>query len=58
MRPESEVPKEFSILSKCVSSLPSTEEWDDMFKNPGPAAWPDPFSFEPTEYGFEAETAN
>uniref|UniRef100_A0A7S3PU37 Uncharacterized protein n=1 Tax=Chaetoceros debilis TaxID=122233 RepID=A0A7S3PU37_9STRA len=58
MRPESEVPKEFSILSKCVSSVPTTDEWDAMFESPGPATWPDPFSFEPTDYGFEAETAN
>jgi len=58
MRPVDGTPKEFSILSKCVSTLPRAEDWDAMFSNPGPASWPDPFSFNPTEYGFEVETAN
>ena len=58
MRPVDGTPKEFSILSKCVSTLPTAEDWDGMFSNPGPASWPDPFSFNPTKYGFEVETAN
>ncbi len=55
MRAESDIPKDFSILSKCVSQLPTNEEWDDMFANPGPAYWPDPFSFNPVDFGFEEE---
>lgn len=55
MRPEGSIPKDFSILSKCVSSLPTTEEWDDLFANPGPAYWPDPYSFNPADFGFEEE---
>ena len=49
------VPKEFTILSKCVSTLPTTQDFDDLFANPGPASWPDPFEFDPTKYGFEVE---
>ena len=58
LRPASEVPKEFSILSKCESKLPTQAEWDEMFANPGAASWPDPFDWDPTKYGFEVETAN
>jgi len=58
MRPVDSIPKEFSVLSKCISSLPTTEEWDEMFSNPGAADWPDPFVFDPSQYGFEVETAN
>jgi len=39
------VPKEFTVLSKSISGLPSQEEWDEVFKNPGPASWPDPADF-------------
>ena len=39
------VPREFTILSKSLSSLPSESEWSDMFANPGPAAYPDPKEF-------------
>ena len=57
MRPTDEskesVPKEFTVLSKCVSNLPTTQDFDEMFSNPGAAAWPDPFVFDPTQYGFE-----
>ena len=47
------VPKEMTILSKAFSALPTTEEWEEMFRNPGPASWPDPFTFRPAEYGIE-----
>lgn len=36
------VPDEFTVLSKCVQALPTDEEWDALFSNPGPAAWPLP----------------
>jgi len=36
------VPKEFTVLSKSVQALPTQEEWDQMFENPGPAEWPLP----------------
>jgi len=39
------VPKEFTVLSKSVSALPSQKEWDEAFQNPGPAAWPNPAEF-------------
>lgn len=58
MKPVDAVPKEFTVLSKCDARLPTEDEWDAMFSNPGPASWPDPFAFDPTKYGFEAETAN
>ena len=53
MRPANSLPKEFSVLSKCESNLPTSEEWKNMFDNPGAASWPDPFTFDPSEYGFE-----
>ena len=39
------VPSEFTVLSKCISSLPTSEEWDQLFANPGKASWPDPTKF-------------
>lgn len=42
------VPKEFTILSRCNSELPTVEEWDELFTNPGPASWPDPSKFDPS----------
>lgn len=55
MRPDGAVPKEFTVLSKCESTLPTNEDWDTMFANPKMASWPDPFAFDPTKYGFEVE---
>jgi hypothetical protein len=49
------VPKECTILSKATSELPSPEEWREMFTNPGPASWPDPFKFQPEKYGVEVK---
>lgn len=57
MRSTADVPKEFTILSKCVSSLPTEEEWNEVFENPSAASWPDPYAFDPSQYGFEVETA-
>lgn len=42
------VPKEFTVLSKCLSEFPTNEEWDELFQNPGPAKWPDPYLFDPS----------
>lgn len=42
------VPKEFTVLSKATLDLPTTEEWDELFRNPGPAKWPDPTQFDPS----------
>jgi hypothetical protein len=54
MKPVGEpVPKEMTILSKATGELPTPEEWDAMFQNPQTAAWPDPFLFQPTEFGLE-----
>mmetsp|Transcript_21769 Transcript_21769/g.32537 ORF Transcript_21769/g.32537 Transcript_21769/m.32537 type:complete len:363 (-) Transcript_21769:38-1126(-) len=39
------VPSEFTVLSKSVKMLPTTEEWDQLFTNPGPAEWPSPVGF-------------
>lgn len=39
------VPAEFTVLSKSVKMLPTTEEWDYLFANPGPAEWPSPVGF-------------
>ena len=37
--------KEFTILAT-ASALPTkTKEWDALFAQPGPAAWPDPETF-------------
>ena len=59
MRPadgsDGSVPKEFTVLSKCVSNLPTTQDFDEMFANPGASSWPDPFQFDPSKYGFEAK---
>lgn len=49
------VPKEMTILSKAEQQLPTSDEWYEMFANPGPASWPDPFTFRPAEYGLEVE---
>lgn len=50
MRNGENVPKEFTVLSKCVSAIPSEEEWDELFSSPGAARWPDPFEFDPDQY--------
>lgn len=42
------VPKEFTVLSKCDPSLPTVEQWDELFKTPDPASWPDPSKFDPS----------
>lgn len=55
MRPAEDFPKELTILSKAEQQLPTSEEWYEMFSNPGPASWPDPFTFRPAEFGIEAE---
>jgi hypothetical protein len=55
LRSTDEVPKEFTVLSKCDSKLPTTDDWSTMFANPGPATWPDPFEFDAKSYGFEVE---
>ena len=39
------VPAECTILSTAEQSLPTGEEWAEMFANPGPATWPDPAKF-------------
>lgn len=38
------VPKEYTVLSKGYSFVPSDQEWKQLFENPGPAQWPDPFA--------------
>ena len=48
-------PKEMTILSKAVNELPTAEEWDELFSNPGAASWPDPFTWRPEDYGVEVE---
>jgi hypothetical protein len=58
LRPANSIPKEFTVLSKCESTLPKTDDWSEMFANPGPASWPDPFEFDAKNYGFEVETSN
>ena len=50
--------RECTILSKAASELPTPEEWEDMFMNPGPAEWPDPFKFAPEKFGMGVEEAN
>lgn len=47
------VPKEFTVLSKCVAKFPTEDEWDELFENPGPAAWPDPKDFDPSQFDLE-----
>lgn len=54
LRSSRSIPKEFSVISKCETNIPTTEEWDVMFEKPMPAQWPDPFLFDPKNYGFEA----
>jgi len=49
------VPQEATILSKCNPNLPTVEEWEQLFGNPGAAKWPDPYEFKPEDYGFEVE---
>lgn len=48
MRPQKDVPKEFTVLSKCDADLPTPEQWNELFRNPGAASWPDPFEFDPS----------
>jgi len=47
------VAKETTVLSKCTANLPTAEEWDELFENPGAAKWPDPYEFKPEDYGIE-----
>ena len=49
------VPKEMTILSKSVPDFPTKQEWKEMFQNPGPASWPDPYLFDPEKYGIGVE---
>lgn len=49
------MPKEMTILSKAEQQLPDSEEWYSMFANPGPASWPDPFTFRPEALGLDVE---
>lgn len=49
------VEKEITVLSKCISQLPTADEWDDLFANPGCQSWPDPATFVPEDYGFELD---
>ena len=39
------VPEEFTVLSRAVGSLQTDEEWDELFKSPAEAPWPDPAEF-------------
>mmetsp|Transcript_37504 Transcript_37504/g.44741 ORF Transcript_37504/g.44741 Transcript_37504/m.44741 type:complete len:373 (-) Transcript_37504:67-1185(-) len=57
LRPVGEggVPQEATVLSKCNPNLPTVEEWDQLFENPGPSKWPDPYSFVPEDYGIGIE---
>jgi hypothetical protein len=48
-------PKEMTILSKARSTLPAPQEWQDMFTNPQPADWPDPYLFQPSDFGLQLE---
>jgi hypothetical protein len=43
------VPREMTVLSKAVQMFPTDAEWKEMFQNPGPASWPDPYTFRPIE---------
>jgi len=47
------VPAEITVLSKSNQEFPTAQEWDDMFANPGPANWPDPFAFDAAKFGLE-----
>lgn len=49
-------PKEFTILSKALSELPTPEAWREMFANPQPASWPDPYQWKPEEYGLQVDS--
>eukprot|EP00543_Licmophora_paradoxa_P003419 CAMPEP_0202449734 /NCGR_PEP_ID=MMETSP1360-20130828/8450_1 /ASSEMBLY_ACC=CAM_ASM_000848 /TAXON_ID=515479 /ORGANISM="Licmophora paradoxa, Strain CCMP2313" /LENGTH=360 /DNA_ID=CAMNT_0049067763 /DNA_START=25 /DNA_END=1107 /DNA_ORIENTATION=+ len=50
LREDGSYPKEMTVLSKAVSQFPSDSEWDELFSNPGPANWPDPYSFDIEDY--------
>ena len=50
LRDDGTYPKEMTVLSKAMSQFPTDNEWDDLFSNPGPASWPDPFSFDKSKY--------
>lgn len=54
LRDDGTYPKEMTVLSKALSQFPSDAEWDEMLTNPEPAVWPDPYKFDPAEYGVEA----
>jgi hypothetical protein len=51
-------PKEMTVLSKARSELPTPEMWREMFANPQPAAWPDPYKFQPERYGLQVNNNN
>lgn len=42
-----EVPPEFTVVGKCEQRLPTEEEWDELFRNTGPAEYPDPKDYVP-----------
>jgi len=44
------VPKEFTVLSKCEACFPTQDQWDDMFRNPSAADWPNPALFDATQF--------
>ena len=39
--------KEITVLSKCVSAIPTKEEWRELMSSPGPAEWPEPEEYVP-----------
>jgi hypothetical protein len=46
-------PKEMTILSKARSNWPTPTEWRAMFANPQAADWPDPYLFQPSDFGLQ-----
>uniref|UniRef100_A0A7S1VTJ8 Uncharacterized protein n=1 Tax=Grammatophora oceanica TaxID=210454 RepID=A0A7S1VTJ8_9STRA len=54
LRDDGATPSEFTVLSKAIGNFQTDAEWDEMFKNPQPAKWPDPYAFEPEKFGVEA----
>jgi len=47
------IPKEFTVLSKCVAEIPTESDWDELFANPGPASWPHPKDFDPSKFNWD-----